>query len=65
SALSTPMTLNDGADSGLQRLGLAAGHRTPKTTPDAPPIPDRPAQPRGVEDGESGAGRLVVTTSIS
>jgi hypothetical protein len=34
--------------SGLQRLGLVAGHRTQKTTPDAPPIPDLLAQPRGV-----------------
>jgi len=36
------------------RLGLVAGHKTPKTTPDAPPIPDRQAQPRGVDGGESG-----------
>ena len=39
----------------LQRLGLVAGHRTPTTTPDAPPIPDLQAQPRGVVGGESGA----------
>ncbi len=40
----------------LQRQGLAAGHSTPGSTPDAPPIPDRQAQARGVGGGESGVG---------
>ena len=41
---------------GCSALVMAAGHRPTKTTPDTPPIPDLLAQPRGVEDGESGVG---------
>ena len=40
-------------------LGLVAGHRTPRSTPDAPPIPDLQAQPRRACDGESGVGRRL------
>lgn len=42
----------DGAAS-EPRADLAS---TPPTTPDAPPIPDLQAQPRGVDGGESGVG---------
>jgi hypothetical protein len=35
-------------------IGMAAAKRLPTSTKDAPVIPDLQAQPRGVEDGESG-----------
>jgi hypothetical protein len=37
-------------------VDLVAGHRAPPNTPDAPPIPDLLAQPRGGDGGELGVG---------